>query len=203
MTTETPVVLAVDDDEKLLQTYEIWLAADYELRTASDGDSALAQFDSDVDVVLLDRLMPDIAGDDLLEELRDRDVECQVAMVTAVEPEFDIAEMPFDTYVSKAIDEETIRETVDTLAARARRDDVLREHYALAEKLATLDGQKTEAELAASEAYQEMCDRFAALDETLSERSASLDGDDIVSDLAQAERLADLDDAPERSEDTQ
>ena len=89
--TDTPVVLAVDDDEKLLETYEMWLAADYDLRTVGDGERALEILDDDVDVVLLDRLMPDLAGENLLREIRDRDIECQVAMVTAVEPDFDIA----------------------------------------------------------------------------------------------------------------
>ena len=154
--TDTPVVLAVDDDEKLLETYEMWLAADYDLRTADSGEQAFEEFDADVDVVLLDRLMPDLAGEELLREIRDRDIECQIAMVTAVEPDFDIAEMPFDTYVAKAVDEATVRETVERLAARAQHDALLREHYAVAEKLATLEKQKTETELAASSAYQDL-----------------------------------------------
>jgi DNA-binding NtrC family response regulator len=199
---DTPVVLAVDDDEKLLETYEMWLGAAYDLRTAESGERALEKLDGDVDVVLLDRLMPGLSGDELLEEIRARDVGCQVAMVTAVEPDFDIAEMPFDTYVSKAIDKETITETVERLAARAERDALLREHYAVAEKLATLEQQKTETELDASGAYQDLVDRFEELDAALSESSAALDRDDIVSEIAQAERAAErVDDGSERSED--
>ena len=188
--TDTPVVLAVDDDEKLLETYEMWLAADYDLRTAGDGERALERLDDDVDVVLLDRLMPDLAGEDLLREIRDRDIECQVAMVTAVEPDFDIAEMPFDAYVSKAVDEATVRETVERLAARAQYDALLREHYAVAEKLATLEARKTETELATSSAYQDLLDRFEELESARSEGAAALDRDDIVSEVERAERVA-------------
>lgn len=201
--TNTPVVLAVDDDEKLLETYEMWLAADYDLRTAGDGERALEKLDGDVDVVLLDRLMPDLAGEDLLREIRDRDIECQVAMVTAVEPDFDIAEMPFDTYVAKAVDEATIRETVERLAARAQRDALLREHYAVAEKLATLETRKTEAELATSSAYQDLLDRFEELESARSEGAAALDRDDIVSDVERAERVAErVDETADGAEDS-
>ena len=201
-TTEAPVVLAVDDDEKLLETYEIWLSADYDLRTATGGEEALAKLDEAVDVVLLDRLMPDLSGDDLLEAIRDRDVDCRVAMVTAVEPDVDIAEMPFDTYVAKAIDESTIRETIDRLLARADHDDRLREHYAVAEKLATLERRKSEAELAASTEYRDLVDRFEELESTLADTGESLDRDDIVSEIARAERTADrIDEAADHSED--
>ena len=200
--TDTPVVLAVDDDEKLLETYEMWLAADYDLRTAGDGERALEELDDDVDVVLLDRLMPDLAGEDLLREIRDRDIECQVAMVTAVEPDFDIAEMPFDTYVSKAIDEATITETVERLAARAQHDALLQEHYAVAEKLATLEKQKTETELAASSAYQELLDRFEELESARADSAAALDRDDIVSEIGRTEGVAErIDENPDGTED--
>jgi len=201
--TDTPVVLAVDDDEKLLETYEMWLAADYDLRTAGDGESALERLDGDVDVVLLDRLMPDLAGEDLLREIRDRDIECRVAMVTAVEPDFDIAEMPFDTYVAKAVDEATVRETVERLAARAQHDALLQEHYAVAEKLATLETRKTETELATSSAYQDLLDRFEELESARSEGAAALDRDDIVSDVERAERVAErVDETADGAEDS-
>jgi len=184
MTTgESPVVLVVDDDEKLLETYEMWLEADYELRKATGGDEALDKLDEDVQVVLLDRLMPGLSGDAVLERIRESGINCQVAMVTAVEPDFDIADMPFDTYVSKALDRETILETVERLVARAEYDDALQDHYAVAEKLSTLEEQKSESELAKNETYQDLLDRFAALDERLSAQAADLDRDDIVSSI--------------------
>jgi len=184
MTTgENPVVLVVDDDEKLLETYKMWLEADYDLRKAASGGVALDKLDEDVQVVLLDRLMPGLSGGEVLERIRESDINCQVAMVTAVEPDFDIAEMPFDAYVSKALDRETVLETVERLVARAKYDDVLQDHYAVAEKLSTLEKQKSESELAKNETYQDLLERFAALDERLSAQAADLDRDDIVSSI--------------------
>ncbi|PSQ47149.1 hypothetical protein BRD19_10435 [Halobacteriales archaeon SW_7_65_23] len=138
----------------------------------------------------------------LLREIRDRDIECQIAMVTAVEPDFDIAEMPFDTYVSKAIDETTIKETVERLAARAQYDALLQEHYAVAEKLAMLEKQKTETELATSSAYQELLDRFEELESARADSAAALDRDDIVSEIGRAEQIAErIDENPGGTED--
>lgn len=182
-TEESTVVLVVDDDEKLLETYEMWLGADYDLRTAAGGEEALDRLDDDVQVVLLDRLMPSRSGDEVLERIRESEHDCQVAMVTAVEPDFDIAEMSFDAYVSKALDRETVVETVERLVARAEYDDVLQEHYAVAEKLSTLEAQKSETELAKNETYQGLLERFAELDERLSARADDLDRDDIVSSI--------------------
>jgi len=183
-TRDDPVVLVVDDDEKLLETYKMWLEADYDLRKAAGGDEALDKLDEDVQVVLLDRLMPGLSGDEVLERIRESDRSCQVAMVTAVEPDFDIADLPIDAYVSKALDRETVIETVERLVARAEYDDVLQDHYAVAEKLSTLENQKSESELAKNETYQALLDRFAELDEQLAAQAADLDRDDIVSSIA-------------------
>jgi DNA-binding NtrC family response regulator len=124
-TSDDPTVLAVDDDEKLLETYRMWLDADYDLRLAAGGEEALEKLDDDVQVVLLDRLMPGLSGDEVLERIRESGVDCRVAMVTAVEPDFDVAEMPFDAYVPKALDRETVVRTVERLVARDEYDDVL------------------------------------------------------------------------------
>lgn len=179
-TEQAPTVLAVDDDEKLLETYRMWLDADYDLRLAAGGEEALDLLDEEVRVVLLDRLMPGMSGDEVLERIRESGHGCRVAMITAVEPDFDVAEMPFDAYVPKALDRETVVRTVERLVARAEYDEVVREHYAVAEKLATIESQKPDAELAKNEAYQDLLDRFAELDERLTDEADELDRDDIV-----------------------
>jgi CheY-like chemotaxis protein len=179
-TNETPVVLAVDDDEKLLETYRMWLDSAYDLRTAASGEAALEKLDSDVQVVLLDRLMPGLSGDQVLDRIREAEVDCRVAMVTAVEPDSDVADLPFDAYVSKALDRETVIDTVERLVARADYDALVREQYAVAEKLAVIEDRKPEPELATDEAYQDLVDRFREIESELSSRGEGFDRDDIV-----------------------
>jgi DNA-binding response OmpR family regulator len=183
MTEDDPVVLVVDDDEKVIETYELWLDGEYDLRTATDGEAALDRLDADVDVVLLDRLMPGMSGDEVLAEIRARDVDPGVAMVTAVEPDLDVVEMAFDAYVTKALDRETVRDTVDRLLDRRAYDRAVREHYALAEKLATLEARRSRDELEGSEEYRRLRERLSEAERRLSERAAALDDDELVAEL--------------------
>lgn len=178
-----PTVLAVDDDQMVLETYDIWLGADYDLLTADTGTDALEILDgeTDVDVVLLDRLMPEMAGDDVLAEIREREVDVRVAMVTAVEPDADIAELDFDAYVQKALDRETVTRVVEELWDRVQYDETVREYRAVGEKLAALEEQYRSEELTTNERYRALSERFEELGGRLSDRTAELDGDDIVS----------------------
>jgi len=182
---DVPVVLAVDDDEEVIETYELWLADEYELRTAPSGEEALAHLDTDVDVVLLDRLMPGMSGEEVLAEIRERGIDCRVTMATAVEPDEDIAEMPFDAYVTKALERDSVRETIDRLVVRSEFDDTVQEYYATAEKLAVLEENKTEAELADSEEYRRLQQRFEKLDGQVS--ASQLSRDDLVHTLGEIE----------------
>ena len=75
----------------------------HDVRTAYGGEEALEKADEDVDLVFLDRQMPDMSGDDVLERVRERGLDCRVVMVTAVDPDFDIVEMPFDDYLTKPV----------------------------------------------------------------------------------------------------
>ena len=188
---EHPGVLVVDDEQSILSIIELWLGDDYDVQTATNGSDALEALDETVDVVLLDRRMSGLSGDEVLAEIRERPGNYQVALVTAVDPDFDIADLAFDSYVTKPLDEATVRQAVDRLLARAAYDDLLQEHYAVAEALATLEDEKTDAELSTSEAYQEAVDRFADLEDQLSSHSGSLRRDDLVSSMPSHELVAD------------
>jgi CheY-like chemotaxis protein/KaiC/GvpD/RAD55 family RecA-like ATPase len=189
--TDAPVVLVVDDDEEIIETYDLWLGEEYRLRTATDGETALARLDEDVDVVLLDRLMPGMSGEEVLAAIRDRGIDCRVAMVTAVEPDEEVAEMPFDAYVTKALEREDVRQTIERLVARSEADEVVREHYAVAEKLAALEEGLTDIELADSDEYQQLRERFETLDARLS--STSVDRDGLVNVMSELEPAATVD----------
>lgn len=118
MPDENTKVLLVDDEPELVDIYEMWFEERYETRTAHSGQQALAEFDEDIDVVLLDRRMPGMSGDEVLERLREDGHDCLVVMVTAVEPDQGIVELPFDEYVVKPADRSELLGTVDRALAR-------------------------------------------------------------------------------------
>jgi DNA-binding response OmpR family regulator len=173
-----PVVLIVEDEPDVAETYYFWLEADYEVRIAEDGDEGLDKLDADVDVVLLDRMMPGLSGDEVLEHIREQELGCRVSMVTAVEPDFDILEMGFDAYLSKPIRREELEETVTTLLERSTYDSLLQEYYALVEKQATLEATKSSAELAESEEYEALADEVAELREDLTGALGGIEDDE-------------------------
>jgi DNA-binding response OmpR family regulator len=173
--TVSPIVLIVEDEPDLADLYSAWLREACTVRTAYNGAQALDAIDEEIDIVLLDRRMPGLSGDEVLETIRDRGLDTRVAMVTAVEPDFDIIGMGFDDYLVKPVSQRDLMETVDQLLLRSTYDEQMQEFFALASKKAVLDAQKTEAELRASEEYARLEDRLAVLraqiDDTVSELS--------------------------------
>lgn len=177
--TDKPVVLVIDDEIDVVQIIELWLTDSYEVRTAASGDDGLDELDNTVDVVLLDRRMPGISGDDVLTAIRDRETEHQVGLVTATNPDFDILDVDFDTFVMKPLDETTVMATVERLLARRAYDTPVQDRYTTAETLALLEQTKTEAELATSKAYRELRERLETLDETELTEADELAREDI------------------------
>ncbi len=169
--TEPATVLVVDDEPDVADAYAAQLEAEFIVSTAYGGQEALDKIDDAVDVVLLDRRMPGISGDEVLEKIRERDLNIRVAMVTAVDPDFDIIEMPFDDYVIKPVSRDDLFETINRLLMCSEYEERLRRYYALTAKHATLIANKPESELAESEQFQqleaELDDIRGSLDQTV------------------------------------
>jgi len=153
---ERATVLIVDDEPDVADAYAAQLRDQYDVETAYSGEAALDALDPSIDVVLLDRRMPDISGDDILERIRERDLQARVAMVTAVDPDFDIIDMPFDDYVVKPVARSDLFETIERLQSCAAYQHRLREYYALSSKYAALKATKTDAELRESDEFEEL-----------------------------------------------
>lgn len=183
MTDQAPLVLVVEDEPDLADLYATWLSDEYRVRTAYGGREALESLDEEVSVVLLDRRMPDLSGDEVLSALRDRGINCRVAMVTAVEPDFDIIAMGFDDYLVKPVTKEALGETVSTLLTRSAYDEGIQEMFSLASKKAVLESEKGGAELDDSEEYGELTSRLDDLSGQLDETVGSVDDHDSFVDM--------------------
>ena len=178
MSDSDPVVLIVEDEPDVAETYRLWLEDTYTVRVAGNGNEGLDALDGSVAVVLLDRMMPGLSGDEVLEQIREQGLDCRVAMVTAVEPDFDILEMGFDAYLSKPVKSDQIRDTVENLLERSEYDSLLQEYYSLVEKQATLEATKTSVELEDSDEYDDLTARIDDLRDELSEMLGGIEDDD-------------------------
>jgi len=153
---DPPTVLIVDDETEVADIYTLQLQDRYTVLTEYGGQGAIDAVDETVDVVLLDRRMPEISGNEVLEQIRADGYDCRVIMVTAIDPEFDIIEMPFDDYLCKPVDKETLRAAIDQQLTAKEYDETVRELFRATSKLTVLEAEMSTDELEASEEYQRL-----------------------------------------------
>ena len=197
MTEEPPLVLIVEDEPDLADLYAAWLQGEYRVRTAYGGREALEEIDSELDIVLLDRRMPGLSGDEVLVALRERGIDCRVAMVTAVEPDFDIIAMGFDDYLVKPVTKDALKKTVSDLIFRESYDEGIQELFSLSSKKALLESEKGNSALESNEEYQELTARIEALRDELDQSIGAVsEHDDFVNMFRSLGADADTDSKP-------
>lgn len=126
--TATSVLLIVDDDEGVREALHLILDAEYAVLDAAHGRTALAMVCArPVDLVLLDILMPDVDGIEILQELRALKPQLPVIMMTAVKTvRTAVAAMKLGAadYVTKPFNDDellhTIQRALEQRAPRAR-----------------------------------------------------------------------------------
>ncbi len=190
MSDSSPVVLLVEDEPSLIEIYRHWLSDSHTIRTAQTGDGALEQVDADVDVIVLDRLLPSMTGREVIEHVREREFECKIVMATAVESNFDLIEAGADAAITKPITKDELLCAVDQMLDQESYLEKEQQLFELLERRASLyssDGRDIEA-IEAIDADIE------ALQRDLDERTAAMDDGAFISllrhgvDASQTER---------------
>ena len=104
-------------------------------------------------------------------------------MVSAVTPDFDVIEMGFDDYLTKPVTADDLHDAVERMLARTDYDQTVQELYQLTSKKAVLDSEKSNAELRASDEYDELLDRITVVQNQLAETTAKFDDEDFEAAL--------------------
>lgn len=181
MDDEKKTILIVDDEEVVAESYELYLEDDYETRIATTGGAALAALnpnDREVDLVLLDRRMPGMSGDVVAEHIAGYELDYQVIMVSAVDPDVDVATMPCDGYLSKPVSEEEVVAAVEKALAVDRYQELFNEYNAVTEKQAILSEEFRSTDVPDElrdlrDRKQELEDEIASVVDQLSETNIS------------------------------
>lgn len=151
-----PRALLVDDEQEVADAYALRLRGLCEIETVYHGEDALETVtEQTVDIVLLDRHMPGMSGDEVLAELNDREFAGRVIMVTAIDPGFDVLDMPFDDYLCKPIEREDIRAAVDQQCAILGYE-TLGEYFSVESKRSVIETEVPVDERDDHDAYQEV-----------------------------------------------
>lgn len=131
--------LVVDDEQEVADAYALRLRGYCTVETVYSGEAALsAVADTTVDIVLLDRHMPGMSGDEVLSELVEQGFYGRVVMVTAVDPGIEVLDMPFDDYLCKPMDREDVRAVIDQ-QRRILAYETLGEYFSVEAKRAVLE----------------------------------------------------------------
>src|SRR5229473_1068264 len=118
-------VLVVDDEADIRESLEALLSLEgYAVDLAQNGAEGVQKMDARAyDLVLLDLMMPDRSGMDVLREVRERDRETPIFMITAygsVEAAVEALKAGANDYFTKPWDNEKLLIEVDRMIARNR-----------------------------------------------------------------------------------
>lgn len=158
-------VLIVEDEEHLADMYAAYLSDEYETVLAYGGEPALEMLrERSFDLVLLDRRMPVVSGNEILAKIEEAGLNCRVAMVTAVNPDFDIIDLRIDDYLVKPVTGGELRETVSRLLKLDEYNDRMQQLTSKKLKRNVLQVEKTTSELVESPDFQELTEAIEALE---------------------------------------
>lgn len=162
-----PRVLMIDDEMEVADAYVLRLRDVCDVKTAYNGPTALDLIEErDIDIVLLDRHMPEMSGDEVLSVLDERGYYGKVIMVTAIDPGFDVLEMPFDDYLCKPMEREDVRAAVDQQATILGYE-TLGEYFSVESKREVLSSELQPDELAEHAEYRSMSQQADRLEDRL------------------------------------
>lgn len=159
-----PSALVVDDEKEVADAYALRLRGLCDVETVYDGQTAVQTVAEDqFDIVLLDRHMPGMSGDSVLAELTERGFDGRIVMVTAIDPGFDVLDMPFDEYLCKPIEREDIRQAV-TQQCTILGYETLGEYFSVESKRQVIAAELPADERADHEQYQHQTERAEQLE---------------------------------------
>jgi DNA-binding response OmpR family regulator len=107
-------ILVVDDEKNILRLYKAELEDEgYSIVTANTGQEALEVFDREnPDLVTLDIMMPDMDGIQVLRQLKQKNSQVPVIMLTAYDYRDDFSVWVSDAYVVKSSDLNNLKATI-------------------------------------------------------------------------------------------
>ena len=123
-------ILIIDDDQSILTALRMTLEGKYLVSTAENGTQGLTLLrEQSPDLILLDIGLPDLSGMDLLRQIKDRDPNMVVIMVTAVHEVRSIVKAlklgAYD-YLVKPIDGQEVKVTIHNALENKRLKDQIR-----------------------------------------------------------------------------
>jgi len=121
-TSDRPLVLLIEDDETVSEVVERYLERDgFRVEVVADGAEAVSRFGEDVDLIVLDIMLPSLDGLEVCRQLR-RKSTVPIIMLTALGDESDRImglELGADDYLAKPFSPRELTARVKSVLRRA------------------------------------------------------------------------------------
>lgn len=122
-----PKVLVIEDEEDLQDVLAQALGKHYEVTILGDGSDGLQNaLQNSYDVILTDFNLPGLNGNEIISELRDKEIETPIVLITAYdkkELELNSLSSGANEYLPKSVSIQTIRKTiVDVILSQDQRN---------------------------------------------------------------------------------
>ena len=172
-------VLVVEDETELADLYADYLREAYTVDVAYSGEEAIEMVSDEYDAILLDRRMPVVSGNEVVVEIEDQGIETRVAMVTAVNPDFDIIDLGIDDYLVKPVTRQEVLDTIERLLKISEYNERAQELTAKKLKRNVLEVEKTRAELQESSEFEELTAEIVELEAEVEDIAEELDAENL------------------------
>ena len=125
--TSISILVAEDDPNILTGLVDTLESEGYKVTTASNGEEALGLFESDkYDLLLLDIMMPEVSGYDVCKQIRSKDENTPIIMLTAKSEEIDKVvglQLGADDYISKPFGVHELLARIQAVLRRCKRNN--------------------------------------------------------------------------------
>ncbi|PTD93541.1 hypothetical protein C9439_07240 [archaeon SCG-AAA382B04] len=186
-------ILIVEDDPAERELYQEILKKQYNTKTAKNGEQALQKTTPNTDLLILDRKMPGITGDQVLKEIRQSNNQkiknIPTIMLTALDADLDIINMQFNDYLNKPISPQQLREKVEKTLVIERYSRDLERYYSLFNKIRTLKESLDKEELEKSEEFKKLNNEFSKIEENTKKEIQEIMERIDVSDVEELKKL--------------
>jgi len=155
-------VHVVEDERGLADLSVEWLDGEYTVRTGYNGKQAIEELGHTVDIDLPERSQPERSDDEILAHIREQDFDCRVVMVRAVKLDIDVLDPEFEDYLTKPVDRDGLRATIERMERLATYDELLQELYQYVTTRSILQ-EENDISITEHESCRDLLDRIATL----------------------------------------
>jgi DNA-binding response OmpR family regulator/DNA-binding HxlR family transcriptional regulator len=127
-------ILILEDERMVADLLAEYFPDTYDVQHVRTGEEAIEQYTDDVDLIVVDRNLDDISGDEVATRIRAEHEQPLVLCVSGIEPDDEISGLAYDDYIHKPVEEREVRTRLELLLNRAGLDPTEREYLSLRSK---------------------------------------------------------------------